>query len=186
MANNGRDNFARGSRRVFGGELVIYETGSGKKIVARKPSFDDNLTYTENQTMRDAALRDAAMYASFAESQEDYIQIAEQTGSTAYALAVADWYGAPKVLEINLDDWTGQPGETIRVKARDNVLVARVTLMIRDHDSQLVEMGEAVHSEAGGLWWTYTTQSQVSLTPFPHVQAIAFDLPGNRDSFTVS
>jgi hypothetical protein len=186
MANVYRNKFARGWNAISNDSFVVHHTSSGKTIVASKPMFDDNLAYTERQTMHQAAVRDSAMYANFAENLEAYICGAEEMGTTAYALAIADWYGSPRVMEINVDHWTGNPGETISVKARDNVMVARVMLVIRDTQGHILEMGEAMQSEAGGAWWDYTTQSTMSLTPFPSVQATAFDLPGNRDSFTIS
>jgi hypothetical protein len=186
MHNIERNKFARGWRGAFGRQFVVHKTESGKSILAAKPVFDDNLTYTETGTMHQAAVRDAATYASFAETQEIYLHTAVETGTTAYALAVADWFGAPKVLEINVDRWTGNAGETIRVKARDKVSVARVEVVIRNAQGDVLEMGEAVQSETGSAWWNYTTQSSVPLTPFPTLQAIAFDLPGNRDSFVIN
>src|SRR5688572_5700750 len=175
MANISRNKHARGLRGALGAQQVAHQTSSGKTIVASKPEFDDNLIYTERQTMHQAAVRDAAIYASVAENQEVYIHKAEETGSTAYAVAVADWYSAPRVLEIDVDHWTGKTGETIRVKARDTIMIASVMLVIRDAQGQVLEMGEAIQLEAGSLWWNYTTQSPVPLGPFPTVQAIAFD-----------
>lgn len=186
MANISRNKYGRGLRGALGAQQVAHQTASGKTIVASKPEFDDNLIYTERQTRQQAAVRDAALYASFAENQEVYRNKAKETGSTAYAVAVADWYSAPRVLEIDVDRWTGKTGETIRVRARDTVMIASVMLVIRDEQGQVLEMGEALQLEAGSLWWNYTTQSTVAVTPFPTVQAIAFDLPGNRDSFTIS
>ena len=185
MANIYRKKHAPGLRGALVAQHVVHQTASGKTIVASKPDFDENLTYTENQTMHQAAVRDASMYASVAETHAAYINKAEESGSTAYAVAVADWYSAPRVLAIDIDRWTGNPGETIRVKARDAVMVASVLLVVRDPQGDVLEMGEAVPSEAGSPWWIYTTQSRVSLQPFPTVQAIAFDLPGNRDSFII-
>lgn len=185
MADIYGNQFARGFRGTFSKELVVHQTGSGKTIVTSKPLFDENPIYSEKLKMHQAAIRDAAIYASFAEHEDVYIRLAQETGSTAYALAVADWYAAPRVLEIDVDRWTGYAGETIRVKARDNVMVASVRLILRDTEGKMLEMGDAVPSQAGSPWWNYTTQSTVALTPFPSVQAIALDLPGNRDSFFI-
>jgi len=186
MESINRNQFARGRRHALGEQFVVHKTGSGKTIIAGKPLFDDNLIYTETGTMHQAAVRDAATYASFASTKEIYLHKAEETRTTAYALAVADWFGAPKVLKIDVDAWTGNAGETIRVKARDNVNVARVAVVIRNAQGDVLEMGEAVQSGKGSAWWNYKTQSSVPLMPFPTLQAIAFDLPGNRDSFTIS
>ena len=186
MDNIERDRFARGRRNVFGKQFVIHKTESGKSLLAAKPVFDDNLTYTETGGMLQAAVRDAATYASFAQTQDIYIHKAEETGTTPYSLALADWFGTPKVLEIDVDGWTGKPGQRIRVKVRDNVRVARVTLVIRNLEGDVIEIGEAIQAKEGSAWWNYTTRSYVPLRPFPTLQAIAFNLPGNRDSFTIT
>ncbi len=65
-------------------------------------------------------------------------------------------------------------------------MVARVMLVIRDPQGQTLESGEAMPSRPGSAWWSYATKSPVLMSPFPTVQAIAFDLPGNSDSFTIS
>jgi hypothetical protein len=185
MANVYGNPFARGHRGVFCQQFVIHQTRSGKNLIARTPSFNDNATYAEGQPMYQAAVREAALYACFAETLEAYMCRAQALGTTAYALAISDWYGVPRVLEIDVDGWTGNAGETIRVKARDKVMVAMVTLAIHNPLGQILEMGEAVQSKPGGAWWHYTTQSLIPIAPFPSVQAIAFSLPGNRDSFTI-
>jgi hypothetical protein len=185
MENIDRNQSARQWRGAFGRESVTHQTGSGKSITTSKPLFDDSLAYTEAGTMQQAAVRDAGTYASFAQTQDLYLRNAEEAGTTAYALAVADWLGAPKVLEIDVDGWTGDAGETIRVKARDNVGVARVVIVIRDPRGEVLEWGEALQSEES-LWWDYTTRTAVPIDPFPTLQAIAYDLPGNLDSFIIS
>ncbi len=186
MASIYGNQFARGRRGVFGQQFVVHHTRSGKTIVAGMPLFGDNVANAEGQPMHLAAVRDAAIYACYAGHQDAYICRAQELGTTPYALAIADWYGAPRVLEIDVDRWRGNAGETIRVKARDNVMVARVMLAIRDSQGQILDSGEAVQPRAGNAWWGYTTQSHVPMTPFPGVQAIAFDLTGNSDSFTIS
>ena len=126
------------------------------------------------------------MYAHFAKTQDVYLNLECETGVSAYTHAIADWFGRPKVLQLDLDGWTGDIGQTIRVKARDNILVAAVTVVIRDAQKNFLEMGEAVRSEAGSPWWNYTTQTCVNMSPFPTVAAIIQDLPGNRDAFVIS
>ena len=185
MANIHGNKFARGGRGIFGEGIVVHQTESGKTILAGMPVFDEHRAYNELEWMHPAAIRDAALYASVAEHHEAYIRKANQLGTTAYALAVADWYGAPRVLQIDVDRWRGNPEEMIRVKARDNVMVASVVIVIRDPEGQIQEMGEARQSHAGSAWWNYTTQLPVLVTPFPTVQAVAFDLAGNRGSLTI-
>jgi hypothetical protein len=130
-------------------------------------------------------MRESTTYANFAQTQDVYITKAKRLGVTPYYLALADWFKPPKVLEINVDSWTGKIGQTIRVKARDNVRVARVSVVIRDADENVLEMGETTQSEPGSAWWNYTTKSVVKMTPFPSVEATSYDLPGNRDAFAI-
>jgi len=180
------NNFIRGSRSLAGDQLITCITRSGKIIMTDKPMFNDRRAVTDPQKSHQDALREAVAYARFAESEEVYINKARETGTTAYNLAIVDWLGAPKVLEINMDDWTGKIGQTIRVKARDNVMVARVEVMIRDANGNILEAGEAVQAEERSPWWNYTSQALSMMTPFPIVEATAQDLPGNKDSFSIS
>jgi len=176
----------RGSRGVAGSQFMTCITRSGKIVMTEKPIFEDQEAVPDLKKSHQDVLRLAAIYAEFAEREAVYISKAMEIGTTAYNLAIVDCLGAPKVLEINVDNWTGKIGQSIRVKARDNVMVARVTIMIRAADGNLLEAGEAVESEEGSVWWNYTTQALATMTPFPIVEATAQDLPGNTDSFCIS
>src|ERR1044071_7025253 len=186
MAKVHNNIFVRGLTGSVGDQFVIRRTRSGKTIIANKPKFDDNRQFTEKQKTHQDVFREATSYARFAQEQPAYIEMAKKTGSTAYNIAISDWFGTPSVLEINVDHWTGEVGQTICVKARDKVMVARVTVVIRDADENVLEAGEAVQSKDGSAWWNYTTQSVIKMTPFPIVEATAQDLPGNTDTFVIS
>lgn len=175
-----------GMNGVLGDQSVTPTPRLGETVLANKSMFGENRTHTETSKTHEAAIREATTYANLAKTQKVYTHKAKGTGTTAYYIAIADWFDAPKVREINVDGWTGEIGQTIRVKARDNVMVARVSVVIRDAEDNVLEMGEAVQSEAGSAWWNYTTKSLVPMTPFPSVEGIAQDLPGNSDSFIIS
>jgi hypothetical protein len=176
--------FARGLADLV--DEFKAQTRSGKTIATNKALFDDSREHIELLAPTQTVVLEATTYANFAKTHDAYLSKELETGLTAYNIAVADWLGAPKVLEINVDRWTGKIGQLIRVKARDNVRVARVSVVIRDAEGTLLEMGEAAQSEAGSAWWNYTTKSLLRMEPFPSVKAIARDLPGNSASFTIS
>lgn len=178
--------FMLGSNGLADDQFANGKIRLGKNIFAKKSIFNDNRIYVETEKTLEASVREATTFANFACSQEVYVNEAKQTGVAAYSIAIADWFGSPKVLEIDVDGWTGKIGQTIRVKARDNVMVSSVSVVIRDEDENVLEMGEAVQSAAGSAWWNYTTKSLVRMTPFPIVEATAEDLPGNSDSFAIS
>lgn len=175
-----------GSNGKLGNQPENSEMHFERILLAGNPRFDEDFKNVETPEMPAAALRKASTYANFAKAQEVYVNKARRTEATPYYIALADWFTGPKVLEINVDDWTGKIGQTILVKARDNVRVARVSVVIRDGNDRILEAGEAVQSATDGAWWSYTTKSRVKMTPFPIVEAIAHDLPGNRDYFVIS
>jgi hypothetical protein len=188
MADTDRNIHMRGLNGVDGDKTVYCTTRSGKTIFVRGDRCDGNWKYMSMAIPKrhPAAVRAAALYAGFASTQDVYVDLECETGVSAYTLAIADWFGKPKILQIDIDRWTGGIGQTIRVRARDNVMVAAVTVVIRDPQRNFLEMGEAVCSEDGGPWWEYRTQTQVDMEPFPVVAAIVQDLPGNRDAFVIS
>jgi len=161
-------------------------TRSGKIVIADQPKFDDHRVSAEARGSHRESLREAVNFAQMAVEEEAYINKAREMGTTAYNIAIVDWLGAPKVLEIDVDNWTGEVGQVIRVKARDNVMVAGVSVVIRDADENVLEEGAAVQSRDGSAWWNYTTRFRMKMTPFPIVEATARDLPGNTDSFAIS
>jgi hypothetical protein len=186
MANIYRNIFIRGLTDILGNRSAYCKTHSGKIIPVGKALFDDNWKYMHVEKDDPAAMRAAIVYADFAKTQDVYLKRELDTGVSAYYIAIMDWFEAPQVLEINVDSWTGKPGQTIRVKARDNIEVASVMVVIRDMNDNVLEMGEAVQSKAGNPWWKYTTKSYVLMEPFPIVEATARDLAGNEDTFVIS
>lgn len=125
-------------------------------------------------------LRQASVYARAAKTQPIYVQLAKGTEATSYNLAIADYWGKPQVLDIQAESWTGQIGQTILVKAKDDTLVTRVQVTLRNEDGSIYEQGEAVRSEVDGLLWLYTTTTNLQNTYPLIIEAVACDMPGNR------
>jgi len=186
MAKTYNNIFVHWLREATSEPVGSYKTRSGQTILTGKPMFDDNRQLTQTQKTQQAALREAANYANFYRTQKIYVNKEKKTGTPAYSLAITDWLCMPKVLEINVDGWTGEIGQTIRVKAKDNVMVVRVEVILRDAENHVLETGEAEQSRAGSSWWHYTTKTRMIMKPFPTVEAVAYDLPGNRNSFIIS
>jgi hypothetical protein len=66
----------------------------------------------------------------------------------------------------------------IRIQARDNLIVLRVSVKIREM-SLILEEGEAVESETEPFLWTYTTHTAIQPKPGIWLEVVAYDLPGN-------
>jgi len=161
----------------LGNQIVIRQGKGGQTIVSAKPAFGAERVFNAAQLAQQEAFRQAIAYARSAKEETIYLAKAQGTALSPFNAAVADWFREPQVLEIDADGWTGQIGQTIRVKAMDDTHVAKVHVRIDDEEGNNLEEGYAVRAD--GLWWIYTTAGQVSMTPAPRVSATAEDLPGN-------
>jgi hypothetical protein len=184
MANIFGNISIRGLTDILDDPFMHQKTRSGETILARKLMAEFRQEAATEKTTAEA-LREATTYANFAQLQDAYVQRGRRYEVPAYTMAFADWFSAPRVLEIDVDAWTGEPGQKIRVKARDRVCVTGVSVMIRDQDGNVIESGMAKKGAGSNSWWEYTTRSQISLTPFPIVEAVARNLPGHQDSFAI-
>ena len=163
----------------LGDQLVIRQDRAGRTIVGVAPTFDPNRTYTEAQLDRQDKFREAVAYAKDAKGEEVYADKAKDTTRTPYNMAVADWFHAPEILEMDVSAWQFEAGQTIRIKAVDDVQVAQVNVVITDSTGAVVEQGQA--TRADGLWWNYTTTA--AAPEGPRVVATARDLPGHIAQF---
>lgn len=175
MAKIRKNIVIQGLSGSLGDQLVIKQDKAGRTIIAASPTVDPNRTYTEAQQAQQEKFREATTYAKDAKTQEVYQEKAEGTPKTPYNVAMADWFHAPEVQEIDVEGWTGEAGEVIRIKAVDDVQVTQVTVLITNNSGTVLEQGAAVNTGSG--WWTYTTQS--SSAEASRIVASARDLPGN-------
>lgn len=180
MAKVKKNVVMKGLSGTLADQVVVKQDKAGRTIIAVKPTFREDRVFSEAQQEQIEAFKEATQYAKVAAKTEAvYAEKAEDTPRSGYNVAIADWFHEPEVDEIDLSGWTGQVGESIRIKALDDVKVERVTVMIVDEADVLIEQGTAAQ-EAGqedGLWWVYTTTQAASGQP--KVIAIAQDLPGN-------
>lgn len=165
----------KGLSGSLGDQLVLKQDKAGRTIVSVKPSFDPNHTFTDAQKQVQENFRDATTYAKGAKTQEEYVDKANKTAQSAYNVAVADWFHAPEIKEINVEGWHGEVGEVIRIQAVDDVQVTQVNVVITDNTGAVLEQGAAVRAE--GAWWNYTTTATASNNP--RIMVTARDLPGN-------
>lgn len=113
--------------------------------------------------------------------KEVYASAAARKGVPAFALAIGDFFHPPVVDEIDLSAYTGHTGDTIRVRASDDVKVTGVALAIRDTGGTVLEQGPA--NAQDGMWVYHAT---TNLTTGQHVsiEVTATDLPGHTGKRT--
>ncbi len=163
----------------LGSQLVIKQDKAGRTIVAVPPSVDPNRVFTPAELERQGKFRDASVYARGAKDAEVYADKANGTPLNPYNVAIADWYHAPEIKEVDASAWNGAVGQVIRIQAVDDVKVMQVNVVITDNLGAVLEQGAAMQAE--GAWWQYMTTA--TAPDSPRIVATARDLPGNIAEF---
>ncbi len=176
MAKVQRNVVINGVIGKLGDQLVLKRDRTGRTIISIKPTFPADREFSEMQKAQQGAFKEAVAYArTVAKIEPVYAERAEALNRSAYNVAIADWLHPPEIGAIDLGAWTGRAGESIRVKAEDDVVVVRVMVTITDERGEVIEQGEA--KRVDGVWWVYTTMQAAPETA--RVIAVAEDLAGH-------
>jgi hypothetical protein len=170
------------------GELVYVDQG-GQNIVRRAPRRKRTTRWTQAQQQQQKGFRGAVAYgkAVLADPARKLVYDAagRRTRQSAYSSAIGDYQQGPRILDVDLSDYTGQTGESIVIQASDNVAVTAVTVVIRTMAATVLEQGPAAFNPKTSRW-TYQTQAtappdRLGVT----IEVTATDLPGNQAAKSV-
>jgi hypothetical protein len=161
------------------GDLVFARLKNGKVIVRHRP-----VRTTEKQPGEIANQEEFVRAVAYAKavwnSQPDlkakYDAAARQQGRQGFHLAKADFHLPPKIGDVDLSAYRGNPGDVIRVVATDDFEVKEVLLVLRRLSGEWIEQGAAVLEDKT---WSYRAQTQVTAGETIAVEAIAIDYPGH-------
>ena len=183
MAKVRRNIIVEGLSGSLGGQVVFQQARDGGTIV-RVMARPSQRPPSEQQLTNRARFREAIAYARQTKDHPIYVKKARGTNKTSYNVAVADWFRPPEVVKIDLSQWHGRVGDTLRMQVQDYAYVESVNVLISDENGQMVETGVAT-PESNGLWWQYVTT-----VDHPGGNGIvvvsASDLPGHEGSLEVS
>lgn len=164
------------------GNLVFRRRKSdGKVFVSRQPAAFEGEP-TEAQKAVQTKFQQAIIYGKTALA--DPITKAlyadkASAGQSAFNVAVADFFNAPNIDEIDVSQYTGQIGSTVRVRATDDFNVVSVFVHIANADSSLVEEGNAI-LQANGVDWIYTAIKLNASLDGDKITVTASDVPHNN------
>src|SRR5262249_51163139 len=116
------------------------------------------------------------VWASQPDLKERYIAAGKLIGRQGFHLAKSDFRRPPKVVDLDLSDYTGAAGEEIKIMAEDDFEVKEVKLVIRKVGGAVIEEGAAVK---GDETWTYRSKNQVSSGQTVAIEVTAVDYPGH-------
>jgi hypothetical protein len=160
-------------------DLLIFRQVRGQTIVSKVA--EQPKTASEKQTEHRKRFQQAVLYAKAAiispETEKLYSLAAKKEKRLALNVAVADFFDAPDIENIDLREYSGNTGDKIHVTVSDDFAVKSVSVRIINADGSLLEEGNAVQS-TGNLWIYTATQNNESLDG-DKILIAASDLPGN-------
>ena len=157
MAESNKNLATEGLRGQVGNFVFRCRRADGKTFVSHHPGEQEGEPTDAQQSVREKFQQATVYGRSIMDDPQlkaEY-KAAAKPGQSAYNVAVADFFRAPDIEEIDLSAYTGQVGDVIRIKATDDFSVQQVSVRIEKADGTLVEEGEAVLSQ-NGLDWVYT------------------------------
>ena len=165
------------------GNNFVYRQVHGRTIMANRPKKREKLS--EKQLAQTDRFSNAAYYATKQTEKPQYKTLYQRGIDlkkgilSAYAVALRDFLNAPKIEQLDVKDYTGEPGQFIRVRATDDFMVSSVSITITNAENQVIEKGEAIARGKKGLWrmMTMVRNTQVKGTV---ITVVAKDLPGNE------
>lgn len=163
------------------GDTLVFRKLGDKTVVSTVPTTSKEPT--EAQKAQRERFQMAVLYAkgqmSDPEAKAAYEAEAKGAGQpNAYNIAVADFFNAPDIEEVDLSGYTGAVGSTIKVRAIDDFKVEAVRIEIYNPDGSAVESGNAV-KQANGMDWVYTATAVNADLSGDRIVIKASDKPGN-------
>ena len=162
------------------GDLLVFSQRAGKTIASKAPGERTQEPTAAQQVARDRFQR-AILYGKAAVTdpavKEEYQEKATD-GKSAFNVAVADFFHAPDILEIDVSGYNGLADQMIRIKVVDDFKVKSVKLSILNEDGGLQEEGNAVKA-ANGQDWYYTATTTNAGVVGDKIIITATDNPDN-------
>jgi hypothetical protein len=169
------------------GHLLTFKNRAGKTVVA-KYLLPTTIPPTERLKSVRKNFASCIAYAKTAIKNpaiKALYQAAAKGGQTAFNVATSDALNPPKLNNIFIDNYHGNPGESITILATDDFKVASVLLSIHLPNGELLEQGEA-SLPADSAEWIYMSAQPNPAPAGSTITAVATDLPGNTASLDIT
>ena len=165
---------------------LVFKKYKGRTIVGKKP------VRTKERGVAELAwqehFKEAVSYAKSVladpVAREFYEPIALQRDISVYNAAMGDFLKLPAIKPLNLSNYKGQVGDTIAIRATDDVGLADVEVSILAQDGTPIEHGKAVEIGERSGKWTYTATAQVALGSDVFIEVEGVDHAGNEARIT--
>ena len=123
--------------------------------------------FSPGQSVQSQRFQEASAYArQAAHAHPVYTELAKAMKLTPYNIALSDRMNPPVIHRVLYRN------DRIFVEASDNVMVAKVEIIILDERGEIIEQGEALRVQ--GDWWEYLPKCTGK-----NITAAAWDLAAN-------
>lgn len=165
---------------------LVFRKYKGRTIVGKKP------VRTREQSLEELArqerFKEAVAYAKSVladpAAREFYQPIALHRDISVYNAALGDFLKLPAIKPLNLANYKGQVGDTIAIRAIDDIGLADLEVSIVAQDGTPIEQGKAVEIGERSGKWTYTATAQVALGADVFIEVKGIDHAGNETQIT--
>jgi hypothetical protein len=142
----------RGQRGRIGN--IIFRRWGENTVASLVPDYR-KIRWSKAQKANRSRFKDATEYAhkvyNDPEAYKHYLKKRRGTQSV-WNVAISDFMLRPEIAEIDVHNYHGQAGNTIRVRAKDKYHVAGIVVMIINALGYEIESGMAVHMLSSGDW----------------------------------
>lgn len=162
------------------GDLLVFHTRGDKTYVSTAPEHK-NRERTEAQKAHAKLFQEAIIYGKGViadPAMKEAYQQGAVGNQTAFNVAVADFLCAPQIEEIDVSNYSGKAGNSIRIRATDDFKVIQVMVSIYNSGNTLVEEGYAIQ-DRNQVDWIYTTTADNTNIQGDKIVIKASDIPGN-------
>lgn len=180
MARSKNNPLLKGTSGQIGKNFVIKTLVDGSQVLANMPTKRKKTSpkQKENEDRLTYANHYAAAQMAKPAIAEQYSRRAKGTTRNGFNLAVKDFSHAPEIHSIEAEEYDGNPGSIIRIRATDDFKVISVTVTITVGKT-VIEKGQATPRGKRGLW-RYTTTVKNARFKGSVITAEARDMPGNK------
>jgi hypothetical protein len=161
------------------GGMLVFRQRAGRTIVSKVPETSTKVT--DAQLAHRRRFQHAVLYSMGVMSDPALSAAYEskaKPGQSARNVAVADFFHAPDIGNIDVTGYRGLPGDAILVEVTDDFKVMEVKVVISRADGTPVEEGFA-KQEPIGYVWKYVATVENLTQDGDRIEVFASDLPGN-------
>jgi hypothetical protein len=176
-----KDNIATEGLSGKIGNIVFRRRKADGKIIVAKHAVNNERELSTAQKAVHEKFQQATIYGKSAltnAATKAAYEAKAEAAQSAYNVAVADFFHAPDIENIDTTAYTGLVGSTIRIRATDDFKVTKVHVVIANTDGTLVEEADAIQ-QPNDVDWLFTAKKANTSITGDKITVTATDNPHN-------